>query len=398
MHSILNEFVLMTSKPIVPINQTLMPPAAAKPLPTPPKKANDMKSGEQNASATTNTSKSSTSALFAYDEAYLPKAFGLRNTGNSCYFNSLIQALLALPAFNQRVLANKQKYADAQNIVGCELVRLVECFLSTEQVVANVDVSGLINSIYAKRKGMATLHPGQQEDAHEGLILLLDCLTDVEDIFHTRYVCRIFCSNCEQETATNRTYPTEVTIDLGDGDTRQPAALNVAAYIRSHKMYPTDYKCDKCKQTNIVQYYNLVRVSEIVVLLFKKYINKSLINYPQELTFPSSGAPLKYKLVAQIEQFGSQGGGHYTATCERVVPKQFKEVRDKKIADAIEKLRDANARAAEPLQSVFDEIKLLREKAKLERISSFNCNDGSVSLAPLEPTSNVYMCFYHLTN
>jgi ubiquitin C-terminal hydrolase len=60
-------------------------------------------------------------------------------------------------------------------------------------------------------------------------------------------------------------------------------------------------------------------VPEILPIVFKKYMNKSITPFPATLEFVSNGIQTKliYKLVAQSEHSGNMMGGHYWAICQR---------------------------------------------------------------------------------
>jgi len=116
------------------------------------------------------------------------------------------------------------------------------------------------------------------------------------------------------------------------------------------------FVCDKVENGNIIgcgNSENKIKISyismlpEIIPIIFTKYNKKTIINFPEFLTFNKlGGGELKYKLVAQSEHSGSMGGGHYYAIAQRK-----------------------------------DDVYLF--------------NDGSYSKNNFNPTLNTYMIFYH---
>src|SRR6185437_4212244 len=140
-----------------------------------------------------------------------------------------------------------------------------------------------------------------QEDIHEGLTLILDSIGEgVDKLFHTRYQCEIKCLGCKKITHPGEKgyeEPPEIVIDLMVENLRfKKKPLITKKRIEKHIgriiQAPRDYKCDCGKkniydveagviENNIIQVYSLVRISEVIILLFKKYEkNKRQIYFP----------------------------------------------------------------------------------------------------------------------
>jgi len=92
-------------------------------------------------------------------------------------------------------------------------------------------------------------------------------------------------------------------------------------------------------------------IPEILCISVNKYIRKYNTKLPNELEFlyKTKNKKLIYKLVAQSEHYGSQGGGHYNAIV-------------------------------------------------LRKNKSYLCDDMSVNNTILGTTLNTYICFYHYFN
>lgn len=270
---------------------------------------------------------------FPYDKKYALPAFGLQNVGNSCYFNSLIQSLLSCPIL-QQVLSNRssKKIVHAYNNIADQKIN---------------HAGELLNILIEETKNSGnTLHYGWQEDAHEGLMLLLDKIgSDIEIFFNVRYDTNLICDSCKHQTKIEEDKGAKCEIFVDYYDDSKP----LAQYLRCNFSMPEDYKCDKCHTTNTTLRRNtLRRISTIVVLTLKKYHRKKIIDFPMSFTINGGRTILKYKIVAQIEHSGGMGGGHYYARCLR--------------EDGI-----------------------------------YVCNDSSVmKIDKFEPTPNTYMVFYHL--
>lgn len=227
--------------------------------------------------------------MIPYRPVSAPK--GLPNPGALCYFNSLLQALRACPA------------------------------------------SGFTYNVTAHAFGL----PNTQQDAHEAFVRIMDNKPYARH-FHVRYICDIFCLSCHKLIThkDEATCPPELYIDV-EGDV-------TIDKLRWHTVR-VQYDCP-CGGKEAIKGYRLTRVSSVLIILFKKYHGKVLQDFPLQLEFPAKNANLQYKLVAQIEHFGTMSGGHYTA------------------------------RVLGPSGVV-------------------NCNDSSLRPSRFEPTPETYMLFYH---
>ncbi|CAO1626894.1 unnamed protein product [Jaminaea pallidilutea] len=114
---------------------------------------------------------------------------GLINTGNSCFFNSVIQSLASLPSFITHLhrLQGKAVYYDVPSPVVDALLELLSALNSPSQrrqrairpdhltgALARRDAGSQANS--ATLRSLVTAH--RQQDAHELLVLLLDALSE----------------------------------------------------------------------------------------------------------------------------------------------------------------------------------------------------------------------------
>lgn len=272
-------------------------------------------------------------ATYPYDQSFAVEAFGLHNVGNSCYFNSLVQSLLSCPILRQFLLSvPKNRVIDAFNAISTQSTR---------------HVGDLLRALIDASEGSSnTLHYNWQEDAHEGLVLLLDKMGEgIEHLFNVRYNTTLVCATCgKEEHKAPDVAKCEVFVDYYDDE------VDLEKYIHNHCTTPEDYKCEKCEEieTTVCQ-KTLRRISTIVVLTLKKYHGKKHVNFPLDFTINGGKIKLHYKIVAQIEHTGTMGGGHYYAKC-------------------------------------------LRADGKV-----YVCNDSSVAVADrFDPTPNTYMVFYHL--
>lgn len=264
---------------------------------------------------------------------YLPNPRGLPNTGVICYFNSLLQCLLSCSALNNFVINTSEN-----SMVLDSYKKFVNAYFGG---FSNENIS-LLNVLlkYLNSKNKHISFGKGQEDANECFNLLVDSFEcrKLEMLFEHRYRVYTFCDEC---SFTSEGYTDEqLVIDLSTVEIKG----DINEYIYNQEIICEDYKCTKCgSKKRKIQKRKLTMVSEVLVVLLKKYQQKSLVEMPNNLKFGS----FRYELVAVSEHSGSMNGGHYWA-------------------------------------------KAMRAKG------AFNLNDSSVSTDALKPTQNTYLLFYHL--
>lgn len=367
--------------------------------------------------------------LEQYNPAGIPEIFGLRNSGTLCYLNSLIQSLVSCPAFNKYLITNRVKYTSNQ-VVMKYLALLSRNSQHKPFERANVDDAfDILRELMNYRSGRGS-GPGlsffRQEDIHEGLTLFLDAIPGAESIFNVRYACRIYCRSCKQSTVpgtSGHEEPPELVIDMSDS----PAVTKqeIEDKIKVNVQVPRDYTCEHCGaknnynpdtgeiDSNILQIYRLARLSEVIVLLFKKYSGKRTMYYPPELEFKSMTKNLRYRIVAQVEHFGNMYSGHYSCECLRRIPGSMFDARRNKADKMLQQLRGRLAaidsrgsntgltriktELEERIRSIQSDI--ARDAKCSESLAAFAFDDTSVRYCPdgfRAPTPNTYIVFYHL--
>lgn len=351
--------------------------------------------------------------MLKFDYKFTPKIFGLQNNSALCYLNSLIQSLMSCSGFNYILTGNEFK----NNRIVIEYLNLfnrnkLELNLKYNRI--GEDNAYLIlkelNLTRNKSGNLFNLSLGSQEDVHEGLILLLDSIGNgIERIFFNRYKSIIFCRNCKKTTKPElNSEPPELIIDLSGEKINSKKDMENS--IRKIHQYPEDYKCENCGvinqvqngiiQKNIIQIYQLVRLSEIIVILFKKYNRKKKIFFSNFLDFKSITGNLKYKLVAQIEHSGNMFGGHYTARCLRQKPWKYherKKIKYEKIKKTLEEKLKTNpdSETKNKIQQANEIINQCYQK--MDNFDGvFLFNDETITESEFEVSESSYLLFYHL--
>lgn len=226
----------------------------------------------------------------------LPDPFGLQNTGSLCYFNSLLQVLASCTSIQSIVFLDKTPI---------ELI-----FNNYIKQIKNNNVDSMVSYkiIQELHNNFITFGNGQ-ESASEAFILLLESINNnaLNKLFLNRYRCSIYCTSCKYNTEEIMDH--SFTINLF-----HIKELNVEN-ILNYYVNLEDYSCTKCSQKKTVRRYRLTMLSEILFIIFNIYFDKTEHSFPDILNFKQSN--LTYKLIGQIEHYGTLSGGHYLAKALR---------------------------------------------------------------------------------
>ena len=248
--------------------------------------------------------------------------FGLQNdTGISCHFNAVTQALLSCTGFVETMRKHVDKYTEnaivhefLQLIDGDETLRTARpIFEEVKKITQSRDDK--INKLYGKT----------HECADETLKLLIESIGDsMLDRFKMKYKKQIVCPNCEHKS--DPIYDIMSYFEI----TGREKDLNNNKKFEEHLLRQVSivegYTCEKCKITSDCRMEHYLHLtSEIFVIVMHKHtsryggVGKKNVFFPLGLKFPGlpKGSIVKYELVAQVDHTGTDTSGHYTATCRR---------------------------------------------------------------------------------
>jgi len=236
-----------------------------------------------------------------YDDTYVPVPKGFPNMGNTCYLNSFLQCILSCPAI-YCAISKKNEGLNA----------LLKSLYITQSPVILRKIWKEIIEESKKSQSRVKLDEYSQHDANEGVMILLDKLGGTcKNITTHRYRIDLTCSACKF-VSSNRA---ENNIFFIEGPTERP----LEQFLQRRYSLHDGYTCTKCgdKKTKITT-WSITMLPEILIILLEKYTEKTLIDYPEFMSFTgSSGKQMKYRLVAQSEQSGGQSSGHYWANIYR---------------------------------------------------------------------------------
>ncbi|KAK1890218.1 Ubiquitin carboxyl-terminal hydrolase 12 [Dissostichus eleginoides] len=251
--------------------------------------------------------------------------FGLVNFGNTCYCNSVLQALYFCRPFREKVLAYKVQPRRKESLLTC----LSDLFNSIATQKKKVGVIPPKKFISRLRKENELFDNYMQQDAHEFLNYLLNTIetqqTWVHEIFQGTLTNETRCLNCEAVSSKDEDF-----LDLSVDVEQNTSITHCLRGFSNTETLCSEYKyyCEQCRSKQEAQ--KRMRVKKLPMILalhlkrFKymdqlhRYTKLSYrVVFPLELRlFNTSGDATNpdrmYDLVAVVVHCGSgPNRGHY---------------------------------------------------------------------------------------
>lgn len=295
------------------------------------------------------------------------RAAGLHNRGNTCYLNSVMQALLHTPPLASALLTQSlptllgrfgvphtsKQATKAANMFNA--VAALKEFFERAWQGGSCTPAQFIQHL---RKFAKPLRPGRQEDAHEYLRLLLEAMqqastcfateklrhddpllatTLVQSIFGGRLRSRVSCHSCRYNSDTFDPIM-DLSLDVRKGINSVKQALD--AFTAPESLSGTEkYKCDSCKKrVDATKRFSIDAAPMALTVHLKRFgIFGNKINRPvsygerlhlgkymsertkgfgaDDASLSTAGAAQQYRLYAIVHHFGSGPNvGHYVAS------------------------------------------------------------------------------------
>lgn len=298
------------------------------------------------------------------------RASGLYNRGNTCYLNSVMQALLATPPLATALLTQSvptllgplgvprtPKQALKAAHAFSPVAVLKEFFERAYSGAPAVTPAQFVANL---RKYAKPLRPGRQEDAHEYLRLLLEALqqtctafagdkikpndpilatTFVQKVFGGRLRSRVTCHSCRHNSDTYDPMM-DLSLDVRKGIASVKQALD--AFTAPESLSGTEkYRCDSCKRrVDATKRFSVDAAPLALTVHLKRFgifgnkINRP-VSYAERLHLGrymserqrglgadagagderTVGAAQQYRLYAVVHHYGSGPNvGHYVAS------------------------------------------------------------------------------------
>ena len=264
-------------------------------------------------------------------------ATGLRNPGNWCYMNSVVQCLVNSESIVKMVLKNQE------NITGCskwtllnELRFLITVLRSGEYKY--VTPGDLKKQIELTQK---TFEGNGQHDAHEVLTTILDGIRTEIGIekpegkieFEGTHKSQIECKHCLKSHSLKDEPFDSLHIDIKKENPTVKEGINGLTDEERIR----DYRCESCNVLGMATKYNSLILPNTLIIQIKRFkkdkygINikdHSQVNYSPKMTLNNT----QYELYAIIDHMGQNNGGHYKAYCKESISNKWYKYNDSTVS------------------------------------------------------------------
>lgn len=269
---------------------------------------------------------------------------GFRNTGNTCFLNATLQALVYTPALAVGLLDRQEHTRDSCRLSQtkkfcalCSMRNLITMCLDpnkTERFIRPTPITSSMTQIAPRMRA------GRQEDAHEFLRLLIEAMqngalggkeaqakqkdkeaTFIHRMFAGKFRSRVTCLHCQGTSDTFDTF-LDLSLDIGEANNVHNALRKLRKL--DHLKGANQYKCEKCKRLrDAKKELSVHEAPPILTLHIKRFnfrgkkINKR-IQFSDSLDLNAAmdqDAPhTRYNLYAVVcHQGPSNTSGHYYA-------------------------------------------------------------------------------------
>ncbi|WAR58656.1 hypothetical protein PtB15_5B891 [Puccinia triticina] len=270
---------------------------------------------------------------------------GFYNTGNTCFLNATLQALVHTPALAIGLMDRDEHSPESCGLARdkkfcalCRMYRLVNmCFEKASYPPHAIEPSPINRAL---SKFAPTMRGGRQEDAHEFLRLLVEAMqngalqgraekakqkqkesTFVHRMFGGKLRSRVVCEHCNTPSDTFDNF-LDLSLDISQANS---VASALKAYHKFDRLRGANqYKCDKCKcLRDAKKSMSVFSAPPILTLHLKRFnfrgkkINKR-VNFEDSLdlkpAMSNESDITGYKLYAVVCHRGqSNKSGHYYA-------------------------------------------------------------------------------------
>ncbi|XP_072933095.1 ubiquitin carboxyl-terminal hydrolase 8 isoform X4 [Epargyreus clarus] len=291
---------------------------------------------------------------------------GLKNLGNTCYMNSIIQCLnntafLVSYFCNGTYQEHVNRTHSTRGAIAEELAAVVRALWSGQyRFIATKDLRNEVG------KHQRAFRGSEQQDSHEFLTILMDwlhldlqfsikpphkeglCASERAWAEYTRckesLVLRLFygqirstvrCATCAALSATYDSF-SNLSLELPPHAARCTLADCLKLYLNGETV--PGWNCPNCKEKrDAVKKLDISRLPPVLVIHFKRFYvdpkeymcnayrkKQTYIDFPLEdldmrqFSLHCTGNPI-YNLYAVSNHYGSMEGGHYTAYCKSIM-------------------------------------------------------------------------------
>lgn len=264
------------------------------------------------------------SEYYTYDAEYTVPPIPLVNIASTCWFNSMLQLVFRLPAFNRTVLELEDTF-DKTNVLAMSYIEVLKKFYpNTPNELENpkifADMSVILHGALAAeaKKSKHPAHIVGQQSPVWGLGDFIELFRNDElfRVFKARYRGSMTCPKCDVTT----TFRNDDSLHIDMYSPVMPSNKeDFERWVMCHISDVDEFTCEKCdtKSNNIRKYEFLQMLREVIIIVCDK--SERVKWYPETLSFPNKdGTNFEYEYVGSIEHSGSWnvntgGSGHFWA-------------------------------------------------------------------------------------
>jgi len=251
---------------------------------------------------------------------------GFDNLGNTCYMNSILQAILSVKYLNRQIILCIKKDPESIRSMNPLFIEYLKILLTLIDVEKNIT---LAPSMFKKVLGSKNrIFSGYaQQDAHEAMICIFSEFLDekrdktiynvLSDCLYGKFCQTLECTDCGH---VGRIITSFQDIEVPIPPSANPTLEKCIELFSEKELLKGDerWTCEKCKKKveafKMIKIQSSPKVLTITLNRFKGTVkNSTYVDIPLKLSI----ADKTYNLVSTVNHYGSVNGGHYTASVQR---------------------------------------------------------------------------------
>lgn len=303
---------------------------------------------------------------------------GLKNLGNTCYMNSIIQCLsnttpLARYFVSGDYRGDINRQTETRGEIAEELAAVVRAIWSSSyKSIAARDLRCVVG------RHRDQFQTNQQQDSNEFLTILMDWLHEdlkkpsvrstndsvrelpdwekqwnefykentslIVYLFYGQQKSTVTCLKCNKESVRYETF-SNLTLPLLSNINSCSLEDCVQLYVQGEKI--TGWKCPACKeQRDAKKKFDIIKLPPILIIHFKRFYidgwcrkRQTFVQFPlkdfdmRKYTLFSDQKYTKFNLYGVSNHYGTMEGGHYTAYCKSAEHKKWYKFDDNEVSE-----------------------------------------------------------------